>query len=236
VRSDPKRGEQIRGYKEFESSFRDAARSYWSSGFGRDSLSGKEANRFFLNRKGEQFADLSGLSGLGHLGDGRALGLLDYDHDGWQDLAVVNANAPKLTLYHNEIGQLLPDRRSVAIRLVGGNHTALPSSEWSNREGIGSRLHAEVAGQTVLRHVQAGEGFSAQNSNTLLIAVGKEPGIAKLEVRWPSGKNQVVGNLKAGTRVTIFEDRVHAGKSGGNSDTGTVQVPYSTSRRSAGDR
>ena len=183
MRSDPKRGEKIRGYKAFESSMREAARAYWGESFGRDSLSGKEANRFFLNRGGEQFADLSGLSGLDHLGDGRALALIDYDHDGWQDLAVVSANAPKLTLFHNEIGDLVRDRKpAVALRLVGGNRGAEPSAEWSNRDAIGARILALVGGRKLVRHLQAGEGFSAQNSNTLLVALGNRETIDQLEL------------------------------------------------------
>ena len=226
MRSDPTRGKQIQGYEAFESSIRDAARSYWGEGFGKDSLSGKERNRFFLNRGGKQFADLSGLSGLDHLGDGRALALLDYDHDGWQDVAVVNANAPKLTLYHNEINALSGDRKSVAIRLVGGNHAAAASNEWSNRDGIGARIITDVAGGTVVRHVQAGEGFSAQNSNTLLIALGDQKNLEKLVVHWPSGKSQVAHNLTAGTLVTIFEIPAQATGLDGNVETGVVVAPY----------
>ena len=45
------------------------------------SWSGKERNHLFLNRSGEQFEDLSALSGLDHIADGRVFAVLDLDRD-----------------------------------------------------------------------------------------------------------------------------------------------------------
>ena len=210
MRSDPSRGEQIRSYAAFESNVRAAARSYWGEGFGRDSLSGHETNRFFLSRNGEQFADLSGLAGLDHTGDGRSLALLDFDRDGRQDLVIASANAPKLTLFRNEIGLDASHKPTVAVRLIGGNRGAIASGEWSNRDSIGATILAEVDGKPILRHLQAGEGFSAQNSNTLLFPVGRDGEITRLEVRWPSGKSRSVPALKAGSLATIYENSEEA--------------------------
>lgn len=226
MRSDPKRGEQIRGYATFESSMREAARSYWGEGFGRDSLSGKEANRFFLSRGGEQFADLSGLSGLDHVADGRALALLDFDRDGRQDLAVASANAPKLTLFHNEIGLGEKRKPSVALRLVGGNRSPEASAQWSNRDGIGARVTAVVDGRKIVRHLQAGEGLSAQNSNTLLIAAGSKGTVTNLNVRWPSGKSQSVDALAAGTLATFYENPAEVAKPDGDRGSGIDITRY----------
>ena len=69
------------------------------------SHSGHERNRLFLNRAGEQFVDVSGVSGLDDAADGRSFALLDFDRDGWLDIAVVNANAPLLRLYRNGFRQ-----------------------------------------------------------------------------------------------------------------------------------
>ena len=97
------------------------------------SLSGFERNHLFLSTGGVKFADISGISGLDDPADGRCFGILDYDHDGWQDIALVNANAPMLELYRNRIGgqpATLANPaggRMVALRFVGGNHKALPS-------------------------------------------------------------------------------------------------------------
>ena len=60
------------------------------------SFSGYERNCLFLNRAGKQFTDVSLISGLDNIADGRTFVYWDYDRDGWQDIALVNANSPLL--------------------------------------------------------------------------------------------------------------------------------------------
>ena len=67
------------------------------------SLHGSERNHYFANRGGRSFADISALSGLDNPADSRGFAVLDYDRDGWQDIALVNANQPLFNLYHNEM-------------------------------------------------------------------------------------------------------------------------------------
>ena len=68
------------------------------------SFSGGERNRLFRNVDGSRFADVSGVSGVDHVGDSRSVAVLDFDRDGWQDMLVVNVSSPQLLIYHNEIG------------------------------------------------------------------------------------------------------------------------------------
>ena len=172
------------------------------------SLSGHERNVLFINREGRAFEDVSGISGLNHPADGRAVGLLDYDRDGWQDLVVVNANAPQIQLFHNEIGSL-PSREEdvdvLALRLVGGNRQASAESGLSNRDGIGARIEIDLGESTLVRELRAGEGFAAQNSSTLLVGVGDVKEVKGIRVRWPSGKTQESGPFPVGAVVTIME-------------------------------
>ncbi|MGY8659122.1 MAG: FG-GAP repeat domain-containing protein, partial [Verrucomicrobiales bacterium] len=63
-----------------------------------NSFSGNERDHLYLNRGGKSFADVSALSGLDLVSDGRSFAYLDYDHDGWLDVAVASANAPQLQL------------------------------------------------------------------------------------------------------------------------------------------
>lgn len=173
------------------------------------SLSGHERNVLFLNREGRQFEDVSGISGVNHPADGRAVGLLDYDRDGWQDLVVVNANAPQIQLFHNEIGTF-PTRkgeaRVVALRLVGGNQQSNALPGLSNRDAIGAGIEVVLGESTLLRELRAGEGFAAQNSRTLLVGVGDAPEVTRIRVRWPSGRVQESGPFPVGSLVTVLED------------------------------
>src|SRR6185503_298622 len=92
------------------------------------SLSGYERDKLFLSDHAARFVDASGVSGLDDPSDGRAAGLLDYDRDGFVDVALVSSNAPMLKLFRNQIGchpaSGAPRGGVVALRLVGGNRTA----------------------------------------------------------------------------------------------------------------
>ncbi len=106
-----------------------------------NSISGHERNKLFINHGGQDFEDVSLWSGGDSIADGRCFAIWDYDHDGGQDLALINMNSPHLQILRNQI----PDRAErtngfIAIRLIGGNHDSKPSSQWSNRNGNGAQL------------------------------------------------------------------------------------------------
>jgi thiol-disulfide isomerase/thioredoxin len=174
------------------------------------SLSGNERNNVFLNRNAREFRDVSGVSGFDDLADGRAVAALDYDRDGWQDLAVVNANSPFLQIFRNEIGELdaalSKKRNMIAVRFVGGNREARPAEGLTARDGFGATVEVIIDETTLIREHRAGEGFAAQNSSTLLIGIGKKRVADRVRVRWPSGKSQEIERVRAGSLVTAYED------------------------------
>jgi peroxiredoxin len=175
------------------------------------SFSGHERNRFFLNHRGKRFSDISAISGLDNIADGRAFVLWDYDRDGWQDIALVNASTPLLNLYRNEIGD--PEKTGetetapiIAVRFVGGNHTPMPSKDYSSRDGYGAMVTVKLADMTLRRGHRCGEGFAAQNSSTLVIGIGDHGSATSVTVRWPSGKIQAIDNVRADTLLTAYEN------------------------------
>ncbi|MAE96250.1 MAG: hypothetical protein CL910_16480 [Deltaproteobacteria bacterium] len=172
------------------------------------SLSGHERNHLFANGEG-RFLDVSGVSGLDHPADGRAAAWLDYDRDGWLDFAVVNANAPMLQLFRNRMGDLERPAGAIGLRFVGGNQQPTPSADWSSRDGYGAKIEVTLPGRTLYREYRAGEGFAAQNSDTLLVGLGPHPD-ATLRIRWPSGREQDLGRVAAGSLVTAYENPADA--------------------------
>ena len=173
--------------------------------FTSNSLSGNERNRMFL-RWGENFADVTLVSGADDIADARSFALIDFDEDGWQDIALMSLNAPRFKLYRNEIGRF-SSNRSFRFRLIGGNNTATSSSEFSNRDAIGARvLVAFESGKKVALQKQAGEGFSSQNSQTLWIGIPTGDRVTRLDVRWPSGKTTVVESPSNDEILTIEEN------------------------------
>ncbi len=174
------------------------------------SLSGLERNRLWINLEGREFLNLSGVSAIDDPADGRAVAMLDYDRDGWVDLAVVNANAPLLQLFRNQIAELGDARPAeppvIGIRFVGGNRESTSSDSWSNRNGIGASVRVSLGDVTLVREQRAGEGFAAQHSETLLIGTGKHPGAESVTVVWPSGRQQTLNNVTRNSLLTVFEN------------------------------
>jgi hypothetical protein len=177
------------------------------------SFSGHERDHFFVNRSGQAFDDVSALSGLDNVADGRGFAIWDFDHDGWQDVALVNANKPLLNIYRNQAGSRwgrAAARHFVAVRLHGGNRSARPMSGVSNRDAIGARIIVTAGNMTIRRELRCGEGFATQNSSTMIIGIGDHQGIDHLKVVWPSGQETNLGPSPAGMLITIFEDSIQS--------------------------
>ncbi len=161
-----------------------------------------------MNRTGKSFDDVSQLSGMDCPGDTRSSVLLDFDRDGWLDVAFVNANAPAFRIFRNGLGDADDadaNNRSIAVRLVGGAKPGT-SQGFAPRDGYGGKVYVRAGGKTYLRESRAGEGFAAQNSRTLLIGIGTAEYAEEVEIRWPSGRTQKQTNVAAGTVLTCYED------------------------------
>ena len=173
------------------------------------SHSGHERNHVFWNRGGGEFHDISGISGLDDPADGRAWARWDFDRDGWQDAAVVNANGPRLRLYRNRIGDRPEadlDGNFIALRFVGGNTTDQPDERWTSRDGYGARVRWRHLNKQFIREHRAGEGMATQNSSTMLIGIGPGLGVTDLAIEWPSGRSQSMSTANAGDLITVYEN------------------------------
>lgn len=171
-----------------------------------NSFSGNERNRLFMQRDGN-FDDLSLISGADFLEDGRSIGLLDYDGDGWMDMAVSSTSEPRFRLMKNQLGSLQEsgtEPRFVKIKLVGGNESAEPQKEWSTRDGIGAKVFVHRGEKIQLFQHSCGEGLGGQNSSTMHVGLG-QTAIDSIQVAWPSGKESIVSEIKPGDTITIRE-------------------------------
>jgi len=185
------------------------------------SFSGHERNHLFLSQQASQFLDISAVSGLDSDRDGRAFAWLDYDRDGWQDIVVVNANAPLVALYRNELGSrdtVGQNGRMIAVRFIGGNDSSTPNSQFSCRDGYGALVTVGLGDMTLVREHRCGEGFAAQNSATMIVGVGARDRVDSVRVQWPSGRVQEIHDVASGTLITFVEAE--------ESDAGIVQEPY----------
>jgi hypothetical protein len=170
------------------------------------SLNGNERNHYFANRGGRLFEDISALSGLDNPADSRGFAVVDYDRDGWQDIALVNANQPLFNLYHNEMPAAGLSGGIIAIRFVGGNRTSAPSKEFACRDGYGARVAVDLGDAKLIREHRCGDGWSVQNSATMMVGIGSHTNVASLTVKWPSGKTISTQAIPEGTLLTAYEN------------------------------
>ena len=170
--------------------------------------SGNERNHlYFGGIPDAYFEDYSGISGIDDPGDGRSFSLLDYDRDGRLDLALASPGKPRFRLLRNNIGERVgADNAYIALRFVGGNHTAQPSSEWSARDAFGTAVHVDIGDITVFREHQPESGYVGQHSNVMIVGIGPRDSASRIEVRWLSGKTQSLEDVPARKLVTVYEN------------------------------
>jgi hypothetical protein len=157
-------------------------------------LSCYERKRTWMNIKGSNFIDLSFLTGTDNDGDGRSVVAGDFSNNGRQDLLVRQVGGGPLLLYENNF----PQRHYLKVSLRGSQ---------SNRMGVGARLTAVVKGQQLVREMFPINSYRSQMPNLVHFGLGDSERVERLEIRWPSGKSQVLKNLGADTHIVVDEGK-----------------------------
>ena len=167
------------------------------------SFSGREGNCCFLNTGGTRFADVSAVTGLDQIDDGRAIALVDWDHDGDLDIWLGSRTGPRVRLMRNNLDT---KNRFVQFKLQGNGVTC-------NRDAIGARLEIHLvsdggvksANRKLIKTLRAGEGFVSQSSKWVHFGLGPADSIERLVVKWPDGGTPEAGgesNVEAGNIET----------------------------------
>lgn len=151
-------------------------------------------DQIFENIGGGKFQDVSTERGAyfqeEYVGRGACLG--DYDNDGDFDAYIVNLNNRGMFLRNNK-GNL---NNWLLINLVGTT---------SNRDGIGARVKVTSGGQIQVSQKRNTTGYLSQNDPRMHFGLAKDETVEKIEIIWPSGKVQVLENIKANQILTITE-------------------------------
>jgi tetratricopeptide (TPR) repeat protein len=167
------------------------------------SFSGNETNNAFLNcGKNNPFADVSSTIGWDFADDARAIGLIDYDHDGDLDLFVTNRTAPRIRLLQNN---LRSESNFLSLHLTGAAKT-------TPRDAIGARVEVHLEKQLIphLRTLHAGQSFLAQSSRWLHFGLGKDAVIEKVVVHWPGSGSQTFTSIKANQQLHLTQGKATA--------------------------
>ena len=164
------------------------------------SFSGKERNCCFLNLRNGSFADVSSVTGLDHIDDGRTVAFSDWDGDGDLDLWLANRTGPRLRFMRNDLGT---GKDFAAFRLQGD------PARGCSRDAIGARVEITLGSATTDRRIRtlyAGDGYLSQSSKWIHIGLAEGDSIAQVHVRWPgSRKPELFAGVSAGGRYRLVQ-------------------------------
>jgi hypothetical protein len=148
----------------------------------------------FRGRGDAGFEDVTSKSGPGplqaHSSRGTAFG--DIDNDGDVDVLVMNMNEPP-SLLRND---LPPGRGWIAVGLEGTT---------SNRAGLGATVLVTAAGRTQARAALSQSSYYSHDDLRLHFGLGRAARADRVEVRWPSGRVDVLRDVEGRRVVTVRE-------------------------------
>jgi enediyne biosynthesis protein E4 len=125
----------------------------------------------------------------------RSSAFVDLDNDGDLDLVVNNMNDRPQVFLSN----LIEQRKShfLKVQLKGTR---------SNADGLGALVRVSAAGKVWTQHHDGKSGYLSQSSLPLYFGLGEATEVAKVEVLWPSGKQQVVEKVGGVDRVMVVRE------------------------------
>ncbi|NBC65511.1 MAG: CRTAC1 family protein [Bacteroidetes bacterium] len=142
-------------------------------------FSGYQANKLWLNDGAGRFREVGNNVGGALELDSRSVAYADLFRDGSLDLIVANQHQ-EVKIFRNYVD---PDHNWVSFDLEG---------TISNRSAIGATVILHWDDKQTRRNVTAGEAFSSQSQRPVFFGLGEVNQVEKVEIRWPSGKVQVI--------------------------------------------
>jgi hypothetical protein len=147
-----------------------------------------------VRNTGKKFVDVSGISSeIFHeawVGRGMAIG--DLNNDGRIDAVVsTNGGPPHVLLNVTETGN-----HWITLRLIGHK---------SNRDAIGAQVKIVTAEGSEWGTVTTSSGYLSASDPRLHFGLGVELTAERIEIRWPSGIQQVLMKVNGDRQLTIEE-------------------------------
>lgn len=124
---------------------------------------------------------------------GRGVASCDYDQDGDLDLLVAHQGTPAALLRNDsERGHWLK------LRFTGRQ---------SNRHGIGTRVTIYQKGLKFFQELAGGTSYASSHEKCLIVGLGSQKDPCQIEIRWPSGRTQVLDDVHVDQAIHLTEPR-----------------------------
>jgi enediyne biosynthesis protein E4 len=132
------------------------------------------------NTGGGNFQNVSDKSGDGPAVKRSARGAAfdDLDNDGDIDVVILNSRREP-TILRNDSAPA----HWIRVQLIGTK---------SNRDGIGARVTVTSGDLSLIDEVHSGRGYQSDYGRRLHFGLGKRDRVDRVEVRWPSGRKEVI--------------------------------------------
>jgi thiol-disulfide isomerase/thioredoxin len=164
------------------------------------SFSGYERDPLYLNlgfgKDGKRkFMDISGVSGIDSITDGRGGVFADFDNDGDQDVFMTTIQGQSHLLFRNNVGQ-----GSSYLRVM------LEGKPARGRDAYGAVVRVKTSNGTLTKIKDGGSGFISKNDPRLLFGLGADKAAQSIEVTWTGGRRETfTGAARAGETIILRE-------------------------------
>ncbi len=159
------------------------------------SFSGHERDLLSLNLDGKEFLDISGISGIDSITDGRASVFADFDNDGDLDVFLTTPQGQAHLLFRNNVGQ---ENNWLRITLEGGRA--------AGRDAFGAVVRVRTSAGTLSKVKDGGQGYMSQHDPRLLFGLGSDEQAEWIEVTWPNGQiERFEADARAGSSLLLRE-------------------------------
>jgi hypothetical protein len=126
-------------------------------------------------------------TGLAKLATARGMAFGDLFNDGHIDVVVNNMDSPP-SLFRNVVKN---SNHWIAFKMIGAPSPGA-GKPGSPRDAVGARVYVTANGFTQRADVLAGGSFASSSDQRPHFGLGTATKIDKIEVRWPSGRVEVV--------------------------------------------
>ena len=155
-----------------------------------------ERNFLFRNLGNGKFSEVGAMAGFEGTAVNRGLAVFDYDNDGFPDLLFTRLDASPALLHNVPAAGKNNFTHWITIGLQGVR---------SNRDGYGAKVKVVQDGKEQVREARSSFSYLSSSDSRLHFGFGPNPHDVTIEVRWPSGVVDRMGNVPLDRVVQITE-------------------------------